>query len=111
MTDWKERCTIGITTRDRADALRHTLERQRAIGLGDMRYIIVDDGSSDGSAIRSLAEALPRCRFVRHDRPAGLVQRRQEMAEMCATEFLVSLDDDSYFVELGGIEEAVGGFD
>lgn len=111
MNDWSERCTIGITSRDRADDLRHTLERQQAIGLGHMRYIIIDDGSSDALAIRSLAEALPRCRFVRHNHPAGLVQRRQEMADMCASEFIISLDDDSYFVDLTGIGEAIAGLD
>lgn len=110
MNDWTGRCTIGISTRDRAEALRHTLERQRAIGLGDIRYIIVDDGSSDPRAIRAAAAQLPRCRFVRHEQSAGYVQRRQEMAEMCETEFLISLDDDSYFVDVGGMPKAIEEF-
>jgi GT2 family glycosyltransferase len=105
MSDWKERCTIGITTRDRAADLRHTIEKQKTIGLGDIRYIIVDDGSADAVAVRAVAVQLPRCRFVRHDTSAGYVQRRNEIAEMCETEFLVSLDDDSYFVDLAGMEQ------
>ena len=69
-----------------------------------MRYIIVDDGSvEDAETIRALAAQLPRCLFVRHESSAGLVQRRQEMAELCKTEFLISLDDDSYFIELAGM--------
>ena len=105
MSDWKERCTIGITTRDRAEDLRHTIEKQKAVGLGDLRYIIVDDGSVDAKALRKIAAQLPRCRFVRHETSAGLVQRRNEMAELCETEFLISLDDDSYFVDLAGMEK------
>lgn len=111
MNDWSERCTIGISTRDRTADLRHTIERQLAIGLGEMRYIIVDDGSSDSRAIRSLAEQLPRCRYVRHEQSAGYVQRRQEMAEMCETEFLISLDDDSYFKNVEGMEKVLTAFD
>ncbi|HSY43969.1 MAG TPA: glycosyltransferase family A protein [Candidatus Acidoferrum sp.] len=107
MTVWTERCTIGITTRDRAEDLRHTIERLKAICLGDMRYIIVDDGSADGAALRTVAGQLLHCRFVRYEVSAGLIQRRQEIAEMCETEFLISLDDDSYFVDLAGMEQAI----
>jgi hypothetical protein len=111
MNDWKERCTIGITTRDRTEDLRHTVEMQKTIGLGDMRYIIVDDGSTDANALREITAQLPRCRFIRHDRSSGYIQRRQEMAELCETEFLISLDDDSYFVNLSGMEAAIGWMD
>jgi GT2 family glycosyltransferase len=107
MINWKEHCTIGITSRDRAADLHHTIEKQKAIGLGDIRYIIVDDGSADAEALRTIAAQLPRCRFVRHKSSAGYVQRRQEMAEMCETEFLISLDDDSYFAELTGMEKTI----
>jgi glycosyltransferase involved in cell wall biosynthesis len=107
MTDWRECCTIGITSRDRAEDLRHTIAKQLEIGLGAMRYIIVDDGSADASAVRRAADGLPHCRLLRHESTAGYVQRRQEMAEMCETEFLISLDDDSYFVETAGMEERV----
>ena len=107
MKHWKECCTIGITTRDRVEDLRHTIEKQKAIGLGDLHYIIVDDGSANAEALRTIAAQLPRCRFVRHESSAGLIQRRNEMAEMCETEFLISLDDDSYFVELMGMEKAI----
>src|SRR5580693_6668012 len=110
MNSWMERCTIGISTRDRAEDLRHTLERQRLIGLGEMRYIIVDDGSSDPMAIRPLAEKLPRCQFVRHEQSGGYVRRRNEMAEMCETEFLISLDDDSYFTKLDGMQKIMVAF-
>ncbi len=111
MTDWVERCTIGISTRDRAEDLRHTIGMQKAIGLGDMRYIIVDDGSADGESLRSIVAQLPRCRFVRHEQSAGYVQRRHEMAQMCETEFLISLDDDSYFKSFEGMEKAFAAFD
>jgi glycosyltransferase involved in cell wall biosynthesis len=110
-SDWKDRCTIGITSRDRAEDLRYTIEKQKAIGLGDMHYIIVDDGSADAETLREIAGQLPRCRFIRHESTTGYVQRRQEMAEMCETEFLISLDDDSYFVDVGGMAMAVEEFD
>ena len=106
--NWQESCTIGITTRDRADDLRHTIERLKAIGLGAMRYIIVDDGSQNPAAFEEIAGALPRCRLVRHPVSAGLVRRRHEMAEICETEFLISLDDDSCFVDLTGMAKAFG---
>lgn len=105
--DWKEVCTISITTRDRAGDLKHTIERLNAIGLGAMRYIIVDDGSKNPEAFKEIADSLPQCRLVRHSMSAGLVQRRNEMAAMCETEFLISLDDDSYFIDLTGMEQAI----
>lgn len=106
MNDWTERCTIGISTRDRAEDLRHTLEQQRMIGLTDMRYIIVDDGSKNPAAFKEIAGSLPRCRLVHHSVSAGLVRRRHDMSEICETEFLISLDDDSYFVNLTGMAKA-----
>jgi GT2 family glycosyltransferase len=106
MNVWTEHCTIGITTRDRADDLRQTIERLKAMGMGAMHYIIVDDGSQNPAAIQEIAGSLPRCRLVRHSVSAGLVRRRHEMAEMCETEFLISLDDDSYFVDLTGMAKA-----
>jgi glycosyltransferase involved in cell wall biosynthesis len=111
MINWKERCTIGITTRDRGEDLRHNIEQQQAIGLGEMPYIIVDDGSADAEALRTIAAQLPRCRFVRHEQSIGYVQSRNEMAEMCATEFLISLDDDSYFKNIEGMEKVFAAFD
>jgi GT2 family glycosyltransferase len=107
MNDWTKRCTIGITTRDRAADLRHTIERQIAVGLGDMHYIIVDDGSADPVELRGIASQLLNCRFIRHEDSTGYVQRRQEMAEACETEFLISLDDDSYFVDISGMSMAI----
>ena len=108
MLNWKERCMVGITTRDRANDLRRTIERLKAIGLGAMRYVIVDDGSQNPAAIQEIAGSLPRCWLVRHSVSAGLVRRRHQMAEICETEFLISLDDDSYFVDLTGMAKAFG---
>jgi glycosyltransferase involved in cell wall biosynthesis len=111
MANWKERCTIGITTRDRSNDLAHTIERLKAIGLGDLRYMIVDDGSANAEAFRSIAAQLPRSRFVRHEQSTGYIQRRNEMAELCETEFLISLDDDSYFNNLEGMDKVFATFD
>jgi len=71
----------------------------------------VDDGSKNPEPLRTLAASLPRSRLIRHEHSMGLVQSRHQMASLCETEFLISLDDDSYFLEAGQLPDALAEFD
>ena len=100
-------CTIGITTRNRPEALAETLKMLAAVGLAGLRYIILDDGSHDPERTRASAAGVRRCRFISHERCVGLVRSRNEMMQCCETAILISLDDDAHIADAQGLPQAV----
>jgi len=61
---------------------------------GDYEFIIIDDGSTDGSAgiVSSFTDA--RIRFLRHEHHAGLAQRLNEGLDMARGAFVARMDCD-----------------
>lgn len=89
--------TVAICTRNRALLLRSCLESLAADagGSGDLRLIIVDNGSTDDTP-RAVAEfdGPIAIHYVREDTP-GLSRARNRALEACPTEYTVFLDDDA----------------
>lgn len=87
--------TVVIPTRNRWDLLsRHGL--RSALGQEDVEVevIVVDDGSTDGTATR-LAEADdPRLRVIRHEHSRGMAGARNAGIAAARSEWLAFLDDD-----------------
>jgi GT2 family glycosyltransferase len=91
------RATIVIITKDRRDEVEravHSAVRQS----GPVEVIVIDDGSSDGSA-EAIADAFPEVRVVRHDQSLGYIVRRNEGAVLARAPVLISIDDDAEFAE------------
>ena len=87
--------SVVIPTHDRrdllADALRGVLEQSGGV---DLEVLVVDDGSSDGSAemVRGLRE--PRIRLLHHEAAAGVSAARNRGIAEADGEWVALLDDD-----------------
>ncbi|MEM7403916.1 MAG: glycosyltransferase [Pseudomonadota bacterium] len=86
--------TAVISTKDRWQTVADTLSRMAPLPVP---IVIIDDGSATGCPFD--AHALhPRLQLERRETSAGIVERRNELARLCDTTWLLSLDDDSYVV-------------
>ncbi len=96
---------IGITTRDRWQDLRQTLERVRDFGLGGLPILIIDDGSASPCPF-PVHEVCPGAQIHRMSQSAGYIARRNQLAHMMTSRYYLSLDDDSYPAS-GSLADAV----
>lgn len=85
----------GITTRDRAHMLPRTLDSLRALSGPPLRIVVLDDGSTDGTAL--LAQRYPEVEWRRHARPRGIIESRNELLRSADAEYFLGLDDDAWF--------------
>lgn len=83
-----------IPTRDRWARLRRTLETAFAQQEVTVEVIVVDEGSTDGTAegLRGLAH--PELRVIHNERPLGQAAARNRGIEAARGEWLAFLDDD-----------------
>jgi glycosyltransferase involved in cell wall biosynthesis len=91
-----EAVTAVVPTRDRLELLRMTLWsilRQRDV---DVRVVVVDEASSDGTPayLAELAGSDERVRFVRHDEPKGAAGARNAGVALAETPWVAFCDDD-----------------
>ncbi len=96
---------IGITTKNRWDDLKVTLEKIRDFGLGDLRIVIFDD-CSDTPCPYLVSAICPGAELKRFGISRGLIVRRNEIAAVMDAKYYLSLDDDS-FPCAGSLEDAV----
>ncbi|WP_275006726.1 glycosyltransferase family 2 protein [Promicromonospora iranensis] len=92
-----ERVTVVIASRDRRDELLTSLPAHRA------RVILVDNGSTDGSA-DAVAAARPDVRVIRLSRNVGAVARTIGV-RAATTPFVAFADDDSWWAP-GSLHDA-----
>lgn len=86
--------SVVITTRNRLPLLRLTLASvlwQREV---DLEVIVVDDGSSDGTADAMVGIGDMRVRVARHDRPLGVSAARNTGVALARGTWVAFLDDD-----------------
>jgi GT2 family glycosyltransferase len=87
---------VGITTRDRGEELRETLERLAPWAEQVDRVLIVDDGSSPPIGLALPPGHSPVVELARCDGSRGYIVRRNELVRRCGTPLYLSLDDDSH---------------
>lgn len=89
------RTSFVIASRDRRDELISTV--MRLLDSTDCPVVVVDNGSSDGSAraVRSLTDS-PRLRVIGLDRNLGAVGRNVGVA-VAGTDYVAFCDDDSWW--------------
>jgi glycosyltransferase involved in cell wall biosynthesis len=90
----RRQVSVVIPTRDRSNLLTMTLSSvlwQRGV---DLQVIVIDDGSTDGTA--SLVEALDdrRVKLLRRDRPGGMGAARNRGIAAATGDWIAFLDDD-----------------
>jgi len=103
--------SIVITTRNRRDDLKKAIVSALAQKLaGGVETIVIDDGSTDGTAQMVRAE-FPQVALHRFEESKGLVVRRNEGARLAQGEIIFSIDDDALFTSPHTVEQTVNEFD
>ncbi len=88
--------SIGITTKNRWQDLHNTLTKIIEAGLNNLPIIIFDDGSDLTCPFDLTSFAFHQLEFKRFDCSAGLIVRRNQIAQTIKTKYYLSLDDDSF---------------
>jgi glycosyltransferase involved in cell wall biosynthesis len=101
--------TIAIVTKDRRDELRNAV-RSALEQEGRVEVLVLDDGSSDGTA-SMVREEFPSVRVVRHADNAGVAVRRNDAAELARGPIIVSIDDDAVFTSPRTVADTLSAFD
>jgi len=98
--------TVGITTRDRPDALAACLESLSLIGHLDHEIIVFDDGSKED--VLPLVRASPvAARVIRDTSSPGYIVGRNRLIREATGEFVLLLDDDARLIGAAAVEEAI----
>jgi glycosyltransferase involved in cell wall biosynthesis len=106
--------TVVLPTRNRRRLLLRTLSTVRAQRAVDLEVVIVDDGSSDGSAEAVAALGDPRISVVRHERAGGVSAARNAGLAAARAPWVAFLDDDDLWapdklaLQLGAAAEEPG---
>ncbi|MGZ4397490.1 MAG: glycosyltransferase family 2 protein [Gaiellaceae bacterium] len=101
--------SVVITTRNRRDELRAAVTSALA-QKARIEVLVVDDGSSDGSA-EMIASEFPRVHLCRSEQSKGLVVQRNAGAALASAPIVVSIDDDAVFVSSDTVAQTVAEFD
>jgi glycosyltransferase involved in cell wall biosynthesis len=109
VTDQAPDATVVIVTKDRREQLRaaitSALEQE-----GHVEVLVVDDGSSDGTADMVRAD-FPAARVERFTESAGLVVRRNDAARLARAPVIVSIDDDAVLTTPRIVAQTLADFD
>jgi len=104
--------TIGITTRDRPEALRRCLRSLQAVAHLAPEVLVFDDASATPvvEQLDQLTEAdLPvRARVLRDDRAPGYIAGRNRLVREAAAPAVLLLDDDAALLDGEAVERALG---
>ena len=95
--EMKSQVTFGvmITTRNRCAELCVTLARLRTLQPSPSEILVCADGCTDDTVVQ-VAERFPEVRVIINEVGQGSVPSRDRMLRMLATDWVLSLDDDSY---------------
>lgn len=102
------KASVVITTRNRKEELRAAV-RSAAQQSGSPEIIVIDDGSTDGTA-QMMAAEFPGVRLVRHEESRGLIVRRNEGARLATGDIIFSIDDDAIFSSPKVVEQTLAEF-
>lgn len=100
--------TVGITTRNRPDALGRCLASLAALAHLDPEVIVYDDGSSPSAAANLDARDLPmRVRIIRDESAPGYIVGRNRIVREAQGLAVLLLDDDASILEARAIDAAL----
>jgi GT2 family glycosyltransferase len=102
------RLTIGITTRNRPEALARCLESMRLATHLSPEVIVFDDGSSPAASaqIAAMSLAIP-VRVIRDDSAPGVIVGRNRLVEAATSDAVFLMDDDAALFDNDAIERAL----
>lgn len=108
--------SVAIATKNRAEMLKESLNSVLYQDFQEFEIVVVDDGSDDPEAVRSVVDSIsdPRIRLIRHPESLGVAAARNDAAD--ATECILTAvhDDDDIMLPWrlrAGIEGLAEGVD
>jgi len=102
----KRALSIGITTRNRPEALRVCLSSMRVIAHLDPEILIFDDHSAT-PALAQVSETGVAARVIRDEAAPGYIVGRNRLAAEAEGECVLLLDDDTRLIEARAVEAAL----
>ncbi len=96
--------SIMITTRNRCEDLRRTLVRLSRLNPCADEIWVTADGCTDGT-VEMVRQEFPNCRLLINEPGLGSVPSRDRMLREASGDLVLSLDDDSYPVEDGFMDQ------
>ena len=100
--------TVGITTRDRPEALRRALASLATISALAPEVLVFDDGSSVPAASSLAGEPLAAgVRFIRDADAPGYIAGRNRIAASASAGLLLLMDDDAALLPNAAVERAI----
>lgn len=87
--------SVMITTRNRCDDLRHTLSRLQSMDPQPLEILVCADGCTDGT-VQMVTTGYPAVTLMINKAGSGSVPARDRMLRTARGEWVMSLDDDSY---------------
>ncbi|MEE4538580.1 MAG: glycosyltransferase [Erythrobacter sp.] len=103
------KASIVISTKDRFDDLVVAVESCLRQNAG-AEIIVIDDGSTDATPTE-FALRFPKVNYVRHDKSAGYIVRRNEGARLASGDIIFSIDDDAEFKSPDIVEQVLNEFE
>lgn len=89
--------TVVIPTHNRKDLLRGCLRGVLAQQAVEFEVLVVDDGSTDGTAMLIDGLGDPRVRVIRHEQPRGVAVSRNAGIEQANGSWIAFTDDDDFW--------------
>lgn len=103
--------TILITTKNRKDHLAFTLlQIQHLLERNDVKCIVCDDGSKDGTAV-FLESQYPNIQLIKNSKSQGLIYSRNRLMQLVKTDYAISIDDDLHFITQNPLRSIATFFD
>ena len=100
---------IIITTKDRKEDLRHALKSAVEQQGADVQVLVVDDGSTDGTA-EMIRDEFPGVDIHREQSSRGYIVRRNQAATLAKAPIIFSIDDDATFSSPHVVARTLGEF-
>jgi GT2 family glycosyltransferase len=98
--------SVGITTRNRPDALRACLASMTVISSLDPEVLVFDDGSAP-PASEVIGKPASAVRFIRDASTPGYIVGRNRLVAEAEGEFVLLLDDDTRLLSAESIASAI----
>jgi len=94
------RVSVILPTHDRRKLVVEAIESVRAQTYRDFELLVVDDGSTDGTAemVRQRYESEPRLRLLRQEQNSGVSSARNRGVEQAEGELVGFLDSDDLYL-------------
>ena len=96
------RVAVCIATHNRREDLARTLQALAKLAPAPDEILIAADGCTDGTA-DFVRQDFPQICLLIHERALGSIPSRNELAAACTSDIFLSLDDDSYPLELDAV--------